>query len=159
MKFISNSTFIINILNTDISILDKIEVLTIPRVYQEVSYELGIDLNVESNIKKIQPQKSNPKIPPAKQDKISYTDLNLLKTAFKNRQNYILITDDKVLRSLAKNNKIKTYTTPQIIFFIVNKAKISINYANSFLNKLKAIYIRPKDIDRIKEYINKRKRK
>lgn len=120
---------------------------------------MGIDLNIGYNINKIQPKKSNPKIPQDKQNKISYTDLNLLKTAYKNKQNYILITDDKVLRALAKDNMIKTYTTPQLILFILNEGIITINYVNSILDKLKAIYIRPKDIDRIKEYINKRKRK
>lgn len=133
--------------------------MTIPAVFLEVSYELGIDLSVESNIKKIQPQRSNPKISPTKQDKISYTDQKLLQTVYKNKKNYVMITDDKILRTMAKNNKIRTYTTPQIIIFLLNKGKISLNYANTFLNKLKTIYIRPKDIEVIKNYIIKRKRK
>ena len=122
---------------------------------EEITYELGINLKIETNIKTIQIEKSNLKIPIAKQNKISHTDFNLLNTVYKNKQRCILITDDQILRQLAKTNKIKTYTTPQFIAYMLKNKRVSFKDAISILNKLRQFYIRPKDIDKIKKYINK----
>lgn len=155
MQVIVNTTFLINIISSDISVLEKIVAKTITEVFDEIYFELGIDLKSESNVKIIETEKSKINLPITKRKKISNMDYKLLTTANKNKKKCILITDDKILRQLAISNKIRTYTTPQFIIFMFKKSKLSFKETLSVLNKIKMIYIRPKDIDKVEEYIYK----
>ena len=78
----------------------------------------------------------------------------LLYLANKNKRSGILITDDKILRTIAKDNKIKCYTTPQFIVYLIKNNLVTKNNGISFMKKLQEIYIRPKDIDVVITRIN-----
>lgn len=148
MQIIANATFLINIIKTDIRILEMMNFATINSIAIEVENELGIKLD-ELNIGTLKAESSNPHIPKNKQPLLSNADISLINLSFKHRNSCTLVTDDKILRGVAKKNKIKCFTTPQFIAFLLKKRKISKAECRSFLNLLKENYIRRKDIEKV----------
>ncbi len=59
------------------------------------------------------------------------------------------ISDDLLLKNTASENNIKCYTTPEFVAFLLRKGKINRNQCITFLNNLKKIYIRTRDIDKV----------
>ena len=157
MQYIVNATFLINAIKTDLGIIESIELYTIQNVIEEVEIELGIGVKNEINIKilTIRDKKNQIKVPKSKLRMLSFTDLKLLITAFDRKKSYILVTDDKQLRSIAKNFQIRCYTTPLFIAFMIKNNLIPKDKGISFLNNLKEYYIRPKDVVTILKYIKK----
>ena len=157
MRFIINSTFLINTINTDISIINNIGLSTISEVLAEVGFETGIEAEKELEITKLSSKKKQDpmKISKNKQRLLSTTDIRLLQLSLKNRRSSVLITDDRQLRTIAKENKIRCYTTPQMIAFMIKKDVIEKKRGIEFLQKLKEIYIRPSDIDVVLGRIDK----
>ncbi|MCK5560495.1 MAG: hypothetical protein KAJ51_07875, partial [Thermoplasmata archaeon] len=98
MQFIVNSTFTINIINTDISIIADLKFATIQDVLEETSYETGLEITNEIAIKKLSSKLKidTLKISASKQRLLSSTDKKLLYLANKNKRSRLLITDDKV---------------------------------------------------------------
>lgn len=157
MQFVVNSTFLINIINTDISIINDIKFTTIPEVLAEVSYETGIEVDNELNINVLSSKVKHERIRfmEKKQRLLSSTDKKLLNLSLKNKRSSSLITDDKQLRSIAKENKIRCYTTPQLIAFMIKKELCNKKRGTEYLQKLKDVYIRPSDIDMVLKRIDK----
>jgi len=151
MQIIVNATFLINIIKADASMLETMNLATINSVAMEVENELGIKLDVE--ILKV--ESSNPHIPKNKKIFLSESDVHLINLSFKHRNSCALVTDDKLLRWIAKMNKIKCFTTPQFMAFLLKKEKISKARCTSFLNLLKETYIRKKDIEKVLDLVKR----
>jgi len=157
MQYIVNATFLINTIKTNIGIIESIELNTIQDVIEEVETELGIGVKNEINIKilTIRDKKNQIKIIKLKQRILSFTDQKLLGIAYERKKGCILVTDDKQLRTIAKNLQIRCFTTPVFIAFMIKNNLISKDKGISFLNNLKEYYIRPKDIVIILKRIKK----
>jgi len=157
MQYIVNATFIINVSRTDVGIMENMEVSTIKEVIEETTYELGIKISDHVDIKSISTKTTKEKlrIPSAKRKLLSSIDIKLLNVAYANRKNCILITDDKQIRTMAKTNHVRSFTAPQYIAYMIKNKMIDANEGISFLNNLKRIYIRPKDIDAVLKSIKK----
>jgi len=157
MQFITNATFLINIAKTDIGIVKEFEFVTIDDVLNETLNEIGIKLERQINIKtgvgKDAKKKIN--IDTAKVKSLSLTDIKLLNIAYTKKRSCILISDDRVVRAVAKKNKITCYTTAQFIAYMVKTGQLSKNEGLLFLNDLKEIYIRPRDIEKVMNRIKK----
>lgn len=154
MRYITNATFIINIAKTNIDIIENIEIQTIKEIIEEVNNEMGIRIDEHVNIKRIS-SKGKLKISKSKERYLSAIDIQLLNVAYADKKNSILITDDRRLRTTAKANKIRSYTTPQFIGLLIRNKDLTFDEGISFLSGLKKIYIRPKDIDKVMERIKK----
>ena len=157
MQYVVNATFIINISRTDIGIIENIEIHTIKEIIEEVNNELGIRIDEHLNIKPISSKisKGKLKISTSKKRYLSAIDIKLLNVAYANKKNCILVTDDKQVRTFAKGNSIRSYTTPQYIGYMIKNKLVTLNDGISFLNDLKRIYIRPKDIEAVLKRIKK----
>jgi predicted nucleic acid-binding protein len=157
MRYIVNATFTINISRTNIDIVENIEFHTIKETIEEATNELGIKIDEYVHMIPISPgiKKGKLKIPSTKRRSLSATDIKLLNMAYVNKKDCILITDDKQVRFIAKANNIRSYTTPQYIAYMVKKELISYKEGITFLNNLKKIYIRPKDIEAVLKRIKK----
>ena len=157
MRYIVNTTFTINVSRTNIGIIENIEVHTIKEVIEETTNELGIRIDEYVNIKQISSKisKGKLKISSSKRRYLSTIDIKLLNMAYANKKNSILITDDKQVRTIAKANNIRSYTTPQYIGYLIKNNLIAANEGISFLDDLKKIYIRPKDIEAVLKRIKK----
>jgi len=157
MQYIVNATFLINTIKINIGIIESIELNTIQDVIKEVEIELGIGIKNEINIKilTVRDKKNQINIPKSKHRMLSFTDLKLLKTAYKCRKSCILVTDDKQIRSIARSFQIRCYTTPLFIAFMIKNNLVSKDNGISFLSNLKEYYIRPKDIEIILKRIKK----
>jgi predicted nucleic acid-binding protein len=154
MRYITNATFIINIVRTNIGIIESIEIQTIKEIIEEVNNELGIRVDEHVNIKKIS-SKGKLTISKSERRYLSATDIELLNVAYANKKNCILVTDDRRLRTTAKANSIRSYTTPQFIGLLIRNKDLTLDEGISFLSVLKKIYIRPKDIDKVMARIKK----
>lgn len=154
MRYITNATFIINIARTNIGIMENIEIQTIKEIIEEVNNELGIRIDEHVNIKKIS-SKGKLNISKSERRYLSAIDTKLLNVAHANKRNCILVTDDRRLRTTAKANSIRSFTTPQFIVFMIRNKILTLNEGISFLNDLKKIYIRPKDIETVLKRIKK----
>ncbi len=66
-----------------------------------------------------------------------------------------MVSDDLVLKNTASENNIKCYTTPEFAAYLLRKDKITRNQCIAFLNDLKKIYIRAKDIDKVLKRIER----
>ena len=157
MRYITNATFLINIAKTDIGIIKEFEFVTIDDVLNETANEIGIRLERQINIRTDvgKDVKKKVKIDTAKVKSLSSTDIRLLNIANTRKRSCILISDDRVVRAVAKENKIKSYTTPQFIAYMVKTDQLSKNKGLLFLNDLKTIYIRPGDIEKVINRITK----
>ncbi len=157
MQYIVNATFTINVSKTNIGIIENIEIHTIREVLEETANELGIRIDEYVNIITISTgiKKGKLNIPSAKRRSLSSTDIKLLNVAYANKKDCILITDDRQVRIIAKTNNIRSYTTPQYIAYMVKKKLITFKEGITFLNNLKKIYIRPKDIEAVLKRIKK----
>jgi hypothetical protein len=60
-----------------------------------------------------------------------------------------VVSDDLLLKNIASENNIKWYTTPEFAAFLLRKGKINKSQCITFLNNLKKIYIRTRDIDKV----------
>ena len=157
MRYVVNATFIINISRTNIGIIENIEIHTIKEIIEEVYNELGIRIDEHLNIKPMSSKisKGKLKISTSKRRYLSAIDIKLLNVAYANKKNCILVTDDKQVRTIAKGNSIRSYTTPQYIGYMIKNKLVTLNEGISFLNDLKGIYIRPKDIEMVLKRIKK----
>jgi hypothetical protein len=154
MRYITNATFIINIARTNIGIIESIEIQTIKEIIEEVNNELGIRVDEHVNIKKIS-SKGKLNLSKSERRYLSTIDIKLLNVAHVNKKNCILITDDRRIRITAKANRIRSYTTPQFIGFMIRNNILSFDEGVRFLSDLKKIYIRPRDIDKVQARIKK----
>ncbi len=66
-----------------------------------------------------------------------------------------MVSDDLVLKNAASENNIKCYTTPEFAVYLLRKDKITRNQCIAFLNDLKKIYIRAKDIEKVLKRIER----
>lgn len=148
MQIIVNATFLINTLRTEPDMLRRLNLATIKNIALEVENELGIDLD-DFNIEILQIEPGNIAMSDEKRQQLSTTDMNLLKTCYKLRKQCILVSDDQLLKNTASENSIKCYTTPEFAAYLLKKGKISRQKCTGFLNVLRKIYIRAKDIDKI----------
>jgi len=148
MQIIVNATFLINTLRTEPEILRKMKLFTIKNVAVEIENELGININ-DSNIEIIQTGSAKLDLGNDKKGRLSTTDINLLKTCYIHRKVCILVSDDLLLKNTASENDIKCYTTPEFAAYQLKKCAITKQQCVKFMNILKKIYIRPKDIDKI----------
>jgi len=124
MQIIVNATFLINTL----------------KIKSEID-----DFNIEI----LQKEPDSIEINNDKKQRLSSTDISLLNTCHKLRKQCILVSDDLVLKNTASENNIKCYTTPEFAAFLLKNDKISKDQCFAFLNNLKKIYIRTKDIDKV----------
>lgn len=154
MQIIVNATFLINIIKTDVRVLKMMNFATLTSIAMEVENELGIKLD-ELKVEILKSEKSSPHIPENKYKSLSDVDINLINLSFKRRDSCTLITDDRLLRWVAKENKIKCFTTPQFMAFLLKNGKISKARCKSFLNLLKETYIRKKDIEKVLDRIER----
>jgi rRNA maturation endonuclease Nob1 len=148
MQIIVNATFLINTLRTEPEILQKLKLSTIKSVATEIENELGIDIN-DFKIPIIQTESSKLDLSNDKKERLSKTDINLLGTCYQHRKQCILVSDDILLKNIASENDIKCYTTPEFASHQLKKSEISKPQCVKYLNTLKKIYIRPRDIDKI----------
>ena len=157
MRYVVNATYIINISRTNIGIIENIEIHTIKEIIEEVNNELGIRIDEHLNIKPMSSKvsKGKLKISSSKRRYLSTIDIKLLNVAYANKKNCILVTDDKQVRAIAKGNSIRSYTTPQYIGYMIKNKLVTPNEGILFLNDLKKIYIRPKDIETVLRRIKK----
>ncbi len=157
MRYIVNATFTINISRINIDIVENIEIHTIKETIEEATNELGIRIDEYVNIIPISARikKEKLKISSTKRRSLSATDIKLLNVAYANKKDCILITDDRQVRIIAKANNIRCYTTPQYIAYMIKKELITFKEGITFLNNLKKIYIRPKDIEAVLKRIKK----
>ncbi len=148
MQIIVNATFLINTLRTEPAILHQLKLATIKNVANEIENELGVSLD-DFNIKIIQVKSSNLEINTERKLRLSSTDMNLLKTCYEHRHRCIMVSDDLQLKNTASANHIKCYTTPEFAAYLLKKDEISKSQCIRFLNILKKIYIRARDIDKV----------
>ncbi len=148
MQIIVNATFLINTLRTEPEILRKMKLFTIKNVAAEIENELGININ-DSNIDIIQTGSGKLDLSNDKKGRLSTTDINLLKTCHIHRKGCILVSDDLLLKNTASENDIRCYTTPEFAAYQLKKGVITKQQCVKFMNILKKIYIKPKDIDKI----------
>lgn len=148
MQIIVNATFLINTLRTEPEILQKLKLSTIKSVATEVENELGIGIN-DFKIPIIQTESGKLDLSNDIKERLSKTDINLLRTCYMHRKQCILVSDDLILKNTASENDIKCYTTPEFAAYRLKKSEISKQQCVKYLNILKKIYIRPKDIDKI----------
>ena len=148
MLIIVNATFLINTLRTEPEILREMKLFTIKNVAAEIENELGININ-DSNIEIIQTGSGKLDLGNDKKERLSTTDINLLKTCHIRRKGCILVSDDLLLKNTASENNIRCYTTPEFAAYQFKKGVITKQQCVKFMNILKKIYIRPKDIDKV----------
>ena len=148
MQIIVNATFLINTLRTEPEILRKMKLFTIKSVATEIENELGIDIN-DFNIEVIQTGPGKLDFGNDKKQRLSITDINLLRTCYIQRKRCILVSDDLLLKNTASENDIKCYTTPEFASYQLKKSEITKAQCVKFLNTLRKIYIRQRDIDKI----------
>ncbi len=148
MLIIVNATFLINTLRIKSEILQMVKLSTIKNVALEIQDELGAQID-DYNIEILQKESSSVDISNDKKQRLSSTDVSLLNTCYKHRKQCIMVSDDLLLRNTASENNIKCYTTPEFVAFLLRKGKINRNQCITFLNNLKKIYIRTKDIDKV----------
>jgi hypothetical protein len=134
--------------------LEELELITTTGVAMEVKNELGVDLS-EYGIRVTKSEGDLPQIPENKKILLSDIDIGLISHSLKYKKRCLLITDDRALREVAKLNKIKCYTTPQFMAFLLKKGKISKHKCMSFLESLRRTYIRRKDVDNVLKRIEK----
>lgn len=151
MEIIANATFLIYSIKTDIGILKELGLETTKGVAMEVENELGVDLN-ELGVAIKRGERKAP-IPEDERKYLSETDIHLIDVAFEERKRCILITDDRLLRRIAKDNKIRCYTTPLFVALLLKERKISKEKCLAFLKALKDMYIRIKDVEKIVERV------
>jgi hypothetical protein len=148
MQIIVNATFLINTLRTQPEILQNIKLSTIKSVAIEIENEIGININL-FNIEIIQTESGKLDLSNDKKERLSITDINLLRTCFIHRKGCILVSDDLLLKNTASENSIRCYTTPEFAAHQLKKSEISKEQCVKFLNILRKIYIRPRDINKI----------
>jgi len=148
MQIIVNATFLINTLRTEPEILHKLKLSTIKSVATEIENELGIDIN-DFKILVIQTESGKLDLRNDRKERLSKTDINLLRTCYIHRKGCILVSDDLLLKNTAAENDIKCFTTPEFAAYQLKKSKISKSQCVNYLNILKKIYIRPRDIDKV----------
>lgn len=148
MQIIVNATFLINTLRTEPEILQEMKLFTIKNVATEIENELGININ-DSNIEIIQTGSGKLDLSNDQKGRLSTTDINLLKTCHIHRKGCILVSDDLLLKNTASENDIKCYTTPEFAAYQLKKGVITKQQFVKFMNILKKIYIRQRDIDKI----------
>lgn len=148
MLIIVNATFLINTLRTEPDALLKMKLATIKSVALEIENELGIGID-DFNIELLQTESGSLELSNEKKQRLSSTDINLLNTCHKHRKRCIMVSDDLLLKNTASENNIKCYTTPEFAAYLLRKGKITRQQCVRFLNILKKIYIRSKDIDKI----------
>lgn len=73
----------------------------------------------------------------------------------RHRKQCILVSDDLLLKNIASENSIQCYTTPEFAAYQFRKSEIPKKECISFLNILRKIYIRPRDIDKILKKIER----
>ncbi len=148
MQIIVNATFLINTLRTEPSMLHHLKLATIKNVADEIENEVGISLE-DFNIEIVQVKSSRLEISNERKQRLSATDINLLKTCYEFRNRCIFISDDMQLKNASSENHIKCYTTPEFAAYLLKKGEISRPQCVRFLNILRKIYIRARDIDKV----------
>lgn len=148
MQIVVNATFLINTLRTEPDMLRRLKLATIKSVALEVENELGIAID-DFNIEILQVESSRPEISSDRKQRLSDTDINLLKTCYEHRSRCIMVSDDLQLKNTASENNIKCYTTPEFAAYLFKKGEISRQQCIRFLNILRKLYIRQRDIDKI----------
>ena len=148
MQIIVNATFLINTLRTEPTMLYQLKLATIKDVADEIENELGTSID-DFNIEIIQVKSTHLEISNERKQRLSGTDINLLKTCYEHRNRCIMVSDDLQLKNTASENHIKCYTTPEFAAYLLRKGKISKPQCIRFLNILKRIYIRARDIDKV----------
>ncbi len=148
MQIIVNATFLINTLRTEPTMLHRLKLTTIKNVANEIENELGTSL-ADFNIEIIQVKSSHLKISNERKQRLSGTDINLLKTCYEHKNRCCMISDDLQLKNTASENHIKCYTTPEFAAYLLRKGEISKPQCVRFLTILKKIYIRTRDIDKV----------
>lgn len=148
MQIFLNATFLINTLRTEPEILHELKLSTIKSVATEIENELGIDIN-DFKIRIIQTESGKLDLSNNRKERLSKTDINLLRTCYIHRKGCILVSDDLLLKNTASENDIKCYTTPEFAAHQLKKSEISKSQCVNYLNILRKIYIRPKDIDKV----------
>ncbi len=128
--------------------LRQLELATIKSVAHEVENELGIALD-DFAIEILQIESSSVEISNDRKQRLSSTDMNLLGTCHKHRNQCVLVSDDLQLKNIASENNIKCYTTPEFAAYLLRKGEISRQRCIRFLNILRKLYIRARDIDKV----------
>jgi rRNA maturation endonuclease Nob1 len=154
MQIIVNATFLINTIRIKSELLQLIQLSTIKNVAEEIQNELGVEID-NYNIEILQKESGSIDLSNDKKQRLSSTDVSLLNTGHKHRKKCILVSDDLLLKNTAYENNIKCYTTPEFMSFLLKKGTINKNQCITFLNNLKKIYIRTRDIDKILKRIER----
>jgi len=144
-----NATFLIYSARTDFSFIEGLKLCTIQPVLDEVAREIGLDVSIIIDIKRVnlKDRKKTFQIPKNRLKRLSVIDQNILFVAFEGKKSYLLVTDDKQIRKVGKVNRIRCLTTPKFIAFLVKHSGMDRKDAVEFLLKLRQIYTRPKEID------------
>ena len=148
MQIIVNATFLINTIRIKSEILQLIQLSTIKNVADEIQNELGVEID-NYNIEILQKESGSIDLSNDKKQRLSSTDVSLLNTCYKYRKLCILVSDDLLLKNTAYENNIKCYTTPEFAAYLLRKGNINRTQCITFLNSLKKIYIRTRDIEKV----------
>jgi rRNA maturation endonuclease Nob1 len=125
-----------------------VKLSTIQSVALEIQNELGVEID-NYKVEILQKESGSIDLSNDKKQRLSSTDVSLLNTCYKHRKQCIVVSDDLLLKNIASENNIKCYTTPEFAAFLLRKGKINKNQCITFLNNLKKIYIRTRDIDKV----------
>ena len=148
MKYLSNATFLTYVVKACPQMLEGLGLCTIRAVLDEVRNNV-FDPFFEANCERIIYIVSKKKqVDLNKEDlrKISAVDRELLFSA--NAIDCLLITDDRALRSLAKENGIKTLITPTFIELLVQRGGFDNDNGVQMLESITPFYIRKKLISK-----------
>jgi hypothetical protein len=140
-------------------VVNDINFLTIPEVIEETGFETGVDMLKSLSVKTLSSnlKLKNLAVPRTKLQLLSSTDRKLLNLVNTKKRSSMLITDDRQLRTVAREKNIRCYSTPLFIAYLIKNKMIEARRGVSFMNKLKEIYIRPKDIDAVIKHMEKRR--
>jgi rRNA maturation endonuclease Nob1 len=148
MQIIVNATFLVNTIRIKSEILQLIQLSTIKNVADEIQNEIGVEID-NYNIGILQKESGSIDLSNDKKQRLSGTDVSLLNTCYNYRKLCILVSDDLLLKNTAYQNNIKCYTTPEFAAYLLRKGNINRTQCIIFLNSLKKIYIRTRDIEKV----------
>ena len=151
MKFLANCTVVVHLGRLRSSLLSEMGVVTTESVRSEAGFLLD-SAEFEKVFDGVEVLKAGRV---RGSDKfLSDTDLELAFLAAKG--NYVLVTDDKKLRSMVLKQGGKAVDLPRWIEFLSGREKLPKSEAITLLARLEKAYNRKKDVRKVIARINKR---
>jgi hypothetical protein len=151
-----NATFLINSAKSDFSFIEDFDLSTIQPVLDEFALEIGLRAEDILDIEVIGLEDQDPgiQIPEKRLKMLSPVDRMLLNVAFE-KKNVLLVSDDKQVLNVSRQNDIRCASTPQFIAYLVKQSKVDRNDAIEYLKKLLTIHIRKKNVESVIKRLEK----